>query len=183
MSTSASTLANRQNSYFTLWANHSSTQEKKPLAINLSGNNSAVIAEEENPFSRVLQFFGNTEIVGNVIHDVVPAGNLYYKDSLILKFSLSDKYARYFPLLRGFFGFGKLTGLTVLSNIEDKTFQIVLYSVQSENVLRYIEHLFLELKREINFKVALKDVLVAQQEATRIQKISFRNFEKSFQQF
>ncbi len=181
MSTSASTLANRQNSYFTLWANHSSTQAKKSFAIDLSDNNSTAIAEKENPFSRVLQFFGNAEIVDNVIHDVVPAGNLYYKDSLILKFSLSDKYARYFPLLRGFFGFGKLTGLTVLSNTEDKTFQIVLYSVQSENVLHYFEHLFLALKREINFKVALKDVLLAQQEANRIQKVSLRNFERSFQ--
>lgn len=170
MSTSATILANRQDSYFTIWSNKTSGPAAKFLSTNFLDQAKPEIAERKIPFKHVLQFFSNTEIVNTVENNVLPAGNLYYKDSLILKFSLTEKYAGYFPLLRGLFGFGKLTGLTISSSNENKTFQVVISSGREENVIDYFGALFSELARELKFKRALKDLLHIQKEVIQIEK-------------
>jgi len=165
MSTSSTILANRQNFYFTLWANQTPIPAQKSAALD--------------PFAEVLHFFAQSEIVNIVEHDVRPAGNLYHKDSLLVTFSLSDTYSTRFSLLRGLFGFGKWSGLSTLSDTANKTFQIAISSTHSENALDYFKNIFSELTREIKFKRALKDLLVVQNEANRIQAESLANLAKS----
>lgn len=179
MSTSTITLANRQNSYFANWGSPN-IQVKKPTVFGFLKQHNTLITGNKQPFSDVVHFFDSTEIVNSVTHDIIPAGNLYYKDSLVLKFSLSEKYAAYFPLLRGLFGFGKFSGLTISTDKESKTFQIVLASGFTKNAARYFEELFLELVREIKFKLALRDVLYVQYEAERIQTVKRQNLYNSF---
>jgi len=180
MATSTITLANHQNSYFTSWAKQNVSQTKKPFGFRFLKQHHTISTENKQPFSDVVNFFDNTEMVNNVTHNILPAGNLYYKDSLVVKFSLSEKYINYFPLLRGLFGFGRFSGLTILSDKENKTFQIVLASGHTKNVVAYLEDLFLELIREIKFKLALRDVLYIQYEAEKIQHVKRQNLYKSF---
>src|SRR6187402_1709781 len=111
MSTSATALATHQDSHFTIWSNQNSKPAPRSAAIDRLNGEGSKTADKKNPFSHLLRFFGNAKIVGNTEHTILPAGNLYYKDSLVLKFSLTEKYTGYFPLLRGFFGFGKLSGV------------------------------------------------------------------------
>jgi hypothetical protein len=181
MSTSATALASRQDSHFTFWSNQNSKPAQRSAAIDLLNAEGSKTADKKNPFNHVLQFFRNTKIVHHIDHNVLPAGNLYYKDSLVLKFSLTEKYNRYFPLLRGFFGFGKLSGLTISSDKENRTFQVVISSLQEANVVDYFERNFLELIREDNFKLTLKDILYTQRENEVIQDLKRQKLYKSLQ--
>ncbi len=171
--TSSAILPNPQDSYFTVWANQKPAQ--KTVSIDISNHQATSILEDKNSFSDVIKFFKAEKRVGNLTHEILPAGNLYYKDSLVLKFSLADKYAGYFPLLRGLFGFGKLRGVSVSPNAQNRTFQIVISSGLIENATFYFEQLFLELTREIKFKEALKDLLNTQREADRTQNLNHQN--------
>lgn len=178
MSTSTLLQVNPQHYNFTIWAKQKSTSVQKPAALELSRGVESFVTEEK-PFSDILHFFDRSDVVNTIVHDVRPAGNLYYKESLILKFSLTDKFAEQFSLLRGLLGFGKWDGLSILSDTGSKTFQLVVSAGQTENAIHYFERLFLDITKEIRFKTALKSVLKAQQEATRILKISQDNLIKS----
>ena len=128
--------------------------------------------EKENTFSRIIRFFQTSNIPNEVLYKFIPAGNLAYKERLVLQFSLAKPYTTYFPLLRGLFGFGKIHNITISSNIQDKTLKVEISSDQTETILGYFETIFAELLKEVKFKSALKKVILAQREFSKIQKES-----------
>ncbi len=128
--------------------------------------------ESENDFLNVIRFFKTSEITNTVFYQFVPAGNLAYKEKLILQFSLTKQYAVYFPLLTGLFGFGRISGLRLSTNTHGKSFEVEISSGRTENVLPYFKNIFSELSKEIAFKSALKNAIVVQQEAKKIQQKS-----------
>jgi hypothetical protein len=130
------------------------------------------IVESENAFLRLIQFFKTSNITNAIFYRFVPTGNLAYKDRLVLQFSLTKQYTSYFPLLRGLFGFGKLAGLSVSTNALSKTFEVEIHSGSTERVLPYLETIFSELLKEVKFKIALKKVILVQQEVAKIQQES-----------
>ena len=128
--------------------------------------------ESENAFLNLIQFFKASKITNAVFYKFIPAGNLAYKERLVLQFTLTRQYAVYFSLLRGLFGFGKLNGVTISADVSTKTFEIEILSGRTENVLPYFENIFSELLREVTFKSALKKVISVQQEIKKIQQES-----------
>lgn len=131
--------------------------------------------ENENAFLSLIQFFKTSKITHAVFYKFIPAGNLAYKERLVLQFSLTKQYAGYYPLIRGLFGFGKLPGLTITSNSQNKTFEIEIHTGRTEKVLPYFENIFSELQKEVKFKLALKKVILVQQEVKKIQQESLDN--------
>ncbi len=125
--------------------------------------------ESENAFLSLIQFFKTSKITHAVFYKFIPAGNLAYKERLVLQFSLTKQYATYFPLLRGLFGFGKLAGLTVSTNALNKTFEIEIHAGRTEKVLPYFETIFFELVKELKFKLALKKLILVQESHNLIQ--------------
>lgn len=130
------------------------------------------IVESENAFLSLIQFFKSSKITNAVFYKFVPAGNLAYKERLVLQFSLTKQYANYFPLLRGLFGFGKLAGLTISVNSPGKVFEVEIQSNGARTALAYFENIFSELLRELKFKSALKKVILIQQDVKKIQQES-----------
>ena len=128
--------------------------------------------ESENAFLSLIQFFKASRITNAVFYKFIPAGNLAYKERLILQFTLTKQYALYFPLLRGLFGFGKLNGVSISAEASGKTFEVEIISGRTERVLPYFENIFSELLREATFKSALKKVIRVQQEVNKIQQES-----------
>ena len=128
--------------------------------------------ESENAFLSLIQFFKTSKVSHAVFFRFVPAGNLAYKERLILKFSLTKQYANYFPLLRGLLGFGTLPGLKVTIDSITRTFEVEIVSGGTNNVLPYFENIFSEILKEAKFKSALKKVILIQQEVKKIQEES-----------
>ena len=148
---------------------------KKSETIDQPDIYDPAFVESENTFLSLIQFFKTSKITNAVFYKFIPAGNLAFKERLVLQFSLTKQYAGFFPLVRGLFGFGKLTGLTVTSNSQSKTFEVEIHSGRTEGVLPYFENIFFELQKEVKFKLALKNVILVQQEVKKIQQESLDN--------
>ena len=148
---------------------------KKSETTDQSDIYDPAFVESENAFLSLIQFFKVSKITNAVFYKFIPAGNLAYKERLILQFSLTKHYAAYFPLLRGLFGFGKLTGLTVSTNALSKSFEIEIHSGRTERVSPYFETIFSQLLKEVKFKSALKKAILVQQEVKKIQQESLDN--------
>lgn len=145
---------------------------KKSGAIDQPDIYDPAFVESENAFLSLIQFFKTSKITNAIFYKFIPAGNLAYKERLILQFSLTKQFASYFPLLRGLFEFGKFIGFTVSTNTLNKTFEIEIHSGRTEKVLPYFENIFSELLKEVKFKSALKKVILVQQEVRKIQQES-----------
>jgi len=128
--------------------------------------------EGENDFLRLLQLFKTSGITSTVFYQFIPAGNLAYKEKLILQFSLTKQYAAYFPLLRGLLGFGRVAGLSVSTHALVRTFEVEIHSRSAKQVLPYFENIFSELWSEIKFKTALKKVMLVDEQVKKIQQES-----------
>ncbi len=152
---------------------------KKSETIDQPDIYDPAFVESENSFLNLIQFFKTSRITNAVFYKFIPAGNLTYKERLVFQFSLTKQYASYFPLLRGFFGFGKLNGLSVSTNSLSKTFEIEIHSNGAKSVLPYFENIFSELLMEAKFKSALKKVILIQQEVKKIQQESLDNLYES----
>lgn len=118
-------------------------------------------------------FFVESKILKNLFHPLMPVGNLYLYDRIVLKFSLSDDFANHFILLRGLLCFGKPPHVLVVAEPADRTFTIEVTSVYAENVIVYFREIFTWLAKEIKFKVALREVIRLQREAQKIQQEAF----------
>jgi hypothetical protein len=181
MSITTNTLANGHSSAIVNLLNPKTRANyyKKAIAIDHPDIYDPAFVESENAFLSLIQFFKTSKITHAVFYKFIPAGNLAFKERLVLQFSLTKQYAEYFPLIRGLFGFGKLSGLTVTSNSQSKTFEVEIHAGRTEGVLPYFENIFSELQREVKFKLALKKVILVQQEVKKIQQESLDNLHGS----
>lgn len=90
---------------------------------------------------------------------VVPAGTLYVRDRLIIRFQLTNELASQFVLLRGLFEFAKPEGVLILSDRTDKTFVIETGVDQTEAAISYLEKTFAWVSKEVSFKTTLRKVI------------------------
>jgi len=135
--------------------------------------------ESENAFLGLIQFFKTSKITNAVFYKFIPAGNLAYKERLIIQFSLTRQYAAYFPLLRGLLAFGKKAGVTISSNTLSKNFEIEIHSERAPHVLPYFTTVFSELLKEEKFKLALKNLILVQQQVKDLQQESLNGLYQS----
>jgi len=177
MSITTNILANGHNSTIVslLAPKATANQTKKSGTVDQPDIYDPAQVEDENAFLSLIQFFKTSKITHAVFYKFIPAGNLAYKERLVLQFSLTKQYAGYFPLVRGLFGFGKSTGFTITSNSQSKAFEVEIHAGHTEKVLPYFENIFSELQKEIKFKLALKKVILVQQEVNKIQQESLDN--------
>src|SRR6478752_6029334 len=128
--------------------------------------------ESENAFLSLIQFFKTSKITNAVFYKFIPAGNLAYKERLIIQFSLNKEYAAYFPLLRGLLAFGKTVGVSISSNTLSKTFEVEIHSGRAQHALPYFAIIFSEVLKEEKFRRALKKVILVQQQVKDLQQES-----------
>jgi hypothetical protein len=174
MSTTTNILANGHSSAIVnlLQPKVRTNHYKKVGTIDQPDIYDPAFVESENAFLSLIQFFKQSKITNAVFYKFIPAGNLAYKERLVLQFSLTRQYVSYFPLLRGLFEFGKVTGLTVSTDTRSKTFEVEIHSGGARNVLPYFENIFSELLKEEKFKSALKRVILVQLQVRKIQQES-----------
>ena len=96
---------------------------------------------------------------------------VFQKERFNLKFTLTEKYNSYFPLLRGLFQFRKPPGLIISSDRFDKSFLIEFSSDNEEKSIVFFEIVFHWLSKEVRFKEVLREVIRFEQEVSREQAI------------
>lgn len=119
----------------------------------------------------VWQWFNQSDLVSRLSFKVIPADKIFHKERFILKFALAEKYASYFPLLKGLFGFRKPSGLNISSDRSDRSFVVEFSSDIEDKSVAYFTTIFRWLSKEVHFKAVLKEVIRFEQKVNREQSL------------
>jgi hypothetical protein len=90
-----------------------------------------------------------------------------------LNFSLADKYANQFILLRGLFEFNNIKDVTVTADRTTRTFKVVFNINQPTSIIEYFETIFNSLVKEINFKNILRGIIRLEERIKREQALAY----------
>jgi hypothetical protein len=96
-----------------------------------------------------------------------PAGGILFTDHYAISFSLTDKLASHFVLLRGLLEFSRPKTMKVTADSTDKTFYTEFTESQVDDVVTYIETIAGWLVKEIRFKEALRSLIIFEKSVKR----------------
>lgn len=114
---------------------------------------------DDNAQDMLTRWLNRLPFIKILEHTIVPAGNLYRADRVIIRFKLVNEFAPHFVLLRGLFEFAKPSGLIILTDRTEKVFVIETSVHQVDVPVSYLKKIFGWLSKEITFKAALKRVI------------------------
>ncbi len=90
---------------------------------------------------------------------VAKADAIFLFDRYNLTFTLTNKYAGQFVLLRGLFEFSRPRNININSNTSDKSFRIEFSEKEADHIVSYIETMLNSLLKEIKFKESLRALI------------------------
>ena len=92
----------------------------------------------------------------------------------VIRFTLSDEYRNYFPLLRGLFGMG--IRFYVRADVKTAAFIVEISEGQIQSFKAYVSSVIALLQAEISFKKSLKKIIAFEKETLIQQKILYSNY-------
>jgi hypothetical protein len=158
------------------------SQNEKDLGVQLSVSKNfsdAIKDVNENALLTLMVFFEESKILETLSYTFIPAGNLYFNNRVVFRFSIAKGYEDHFVLLRGLLGFGKPPHVLIVAEPADRTFVIEVTSEYADAAVSYFQKIFTWLAKEIKFKSALKEIMRLQREAQRLQEEAFTSFYSS----
>jgi hypothetical protein len=120
------------------------------------------------------QWLTQSKIVGKLGYNLNAARALNnHQHEVTLNFSLADKYANQFILLRGLFEFNNIKDVTVTADRTTRTFKVVFNINQPTSIIEYFETIFNSLVKEINFKNILRGIIRLEERIKREQALAY----------
>jgi hypothetical protein len=106
---------------------------------------------------------------------VSKADAIFIVDRYDITFTLSNKFAEHFVLLRGLLEFSRPKTIRIISNRTDNTFHVLLSEEDDDHFVAHLEKILSWLVREINFKKSLKAMVNFEKKVKREQEILYAN--------
>lgn len=140
------------------------------------GKPTAVIALKSNT---VIDRLNKNEIIYIKSFTAAPADGLFLHARYAITFSLKDKFATHFVLLRGLLEFSRPKTIKIMPNTISKNFYIELSENQVEHFVTYLETIVAWLMKEIKFKEALRALITFEKEVKHKQATLYANLRAS----
>lgn len=134
---------------------------------------------ELNSKNSIVTWFERSEFVTDINVSIVPESRLFYKERVIVKFKLAEKYNSFFVLLKGLFGFRKPKGVSITVDRSDRSIIVELSSNNENETIAYFESTFKWLAKEARFKEVLKEVIRFEQKVNREQALLVSALQRS----
>jgi len=158
---------------------NSKTKNNNVSKFNLKLVRNDIDDVELNSKNSIVTWFERSAFVTDINVTVLPESRLFYKERVVLKFRLSEKYNSFFVLLKGLFGFRKPKGVSITSNRSDKSFTVELSSNNENESIAYFETIFKWLSKEARFKEVLKEVIRFEQKVVLEQALLVSSLQNS----
>lgn len=110
---------------------------------------------------------------------VAKADAIFLFDRYDLTFTLTNKYAGYFVLLRGLLEFSRPRTIRINHSTGDKSFRIEFSEKEADHIVSYIETMLNSLLKEIKFKESLRALINFEQKVKREQALLYTNLKLS----
>ena len=148
------------------------------LAISTSEDfNSFYDEDRPRAITQLLVWIQNTGVLSSLTYSISSSTIGRDKSNNVIRFSLSDNYRSYFPLLRGFLSMG--TRFSIRADVKIRAFIVEITEDQVQSFEEYIKYIVALLKAEINFKKSLKRVIAFEKEIAGQQKALHATFYNS----
>jgi hypothetical protein len=108
-----------------------------------------------------------------------PADGILLIDRYAVSFTLADKLASHFVLLRGLLEFSRPNTIKIIATPTDKTFYTEFTESQADDVVTYIETIAEWLVKEIKFKKALRALIIFEKRVKREHAILYAKMQGS----
>lgn len=110
---------------------------------------------------------------------VAKADAIFLFDRYNITFTLSNKFAGHFVLLRGLLEFSRPRTIKISANASDKTFHVELSENEADYFVSYVETILKSLLKEIKFKESLRALINFEQKVKREQVLLYANLKLS----
>lgn len=110
---------------------------------------------------------------------VIPGDRVFLSPRYVIAFKLNQEFAKHFILLRGLFEFSRPGSIKIISKGRDKTFEGVISHAEVDFFLSYVNTVVDTLKKEIRFKIALREVLSFEESVRKQQEQLYLNIHHS----
>lgn len=124
------------------------------LVISDLNDPDTLVQGHSRPVTSLLIWIQQTGILSSLTYSVSSKSE---KSSNVIRFSLSDDYQSYYPLLRGFLSMG--TKYHFRTDVKAKAFSVELGEDQFQPLKEYLKQIVALLKAEVSFKKALKQII------------------------
>lgn len=149
---------------------------------NSAQKNHQVFDEPKSgPEQLLLKWLENSKVLKPVKSTTIAANRIFLTDRVIIKFELSNDYREHFVLLRGLLEFSRPKGIAISAHNSEKNFELHIGNDQAAAVISYLHIILQSFIKEINFKKALKSVLVFEQTVKQQQAKLYNTLKVSIQ--
>jgi hypothetical protein len=134
--------------------------------------------DEANSFQKlppVIERLVKNELLAIKSISVSKADAIFLVNRYEITFSLSNKFAEHFVLLRGLIEFSKPKTIRITASRTDNTFHLSFSEGEADHFVAHLEKILDWLVREIRFKKSLKALVTFEKKVKREQEILYAN--------
>jgi hypothetical protein len=151
---------------------------EKPVALH--GELSSWQLKHEETVVSLAQLLTQSRVVSNLNYKLeAPRAFGEKKYQVILNFSLAEKYAGHFILLKGLFEFHNSKAVNVTADKAARTFSVDVVENTAADVVSHVETILNLLIKEINFKTILRGIIRLEERIKREQALAYETLRAS----
>ena len=110
---------------------------------------------------------------------VSKADEIFLFDRYNITFTLSDKFANHFVLMRGLLEFSRPGKIKIISNVNDRSFHVDISERDADDLLTHLEITLNALVKEIKFKESLRALINFEEKVKQGQARLFASLRQS----